>query len=365
MPNILLILFNMALFSGYFIIIEVQRSQLFMLLIGLVSIIISVKNKISKKFILLLITYSFFGFISKIYNNNMDLVEMFWPISYWGIALLILTYPINTEIVYCNLILYSLIILYKIIKYNSTNQYILGLASSRNHISIHLLYLYILFRIENSRKNKYNKYLPLLSSLIISVLAFGRAGILTFSVLFFFELFIMDSSYKRISIRLVLKIIITIILLTSIFYILINKYYPKLFIELIDSIEKRGIESIRTNIWLDYFSIIKNNVLNLLFGAKIQGGYVLNDFSENMHNSFLMLHSKYGIISVFGLVYLIFNSAFFAIKKRKYYLIILLLSLLIRMNFDYTNFNSLLDIPLIVILLFRNSIQLKSIGENT
>ena len=143
----------------------------------------------------------------------------------------------------------------------------------------------------------------------------------------------------------------TIILLLVLFCLLLV-FSPSLFADVLYNFEKRGIQSTRLIIWRDYIKQAILNFGNFFFGAKIEGTSVLNQYHYNLHNSFLMLHAKYGILGFSMVVVLLIKTIGKLLHERNMYLLSPLLFVLFRMNFDYTNFNGILDIVMIYFLVY-------------
>ena len=132
----------------------------------------------------------------------------------------------------------------------------------------------------------------------------------------------------------------------------------------IANFSNRGIRSTRYQIWKDYASItINNGVCNILLGAPFAyKTEILSKYSNNLHNSFLMLHAKYGVVMLFIVILLILYSLSNFYINHEFKLLTYCLAWIFRMLFDYTNFNAMLDI-LFVIYGFYN-VRRKNILTN-
>ena len=129
-------------------------------------------------------------------------------------------------------------------------------------------------------------------------------------------------------------------------------FEPELIENAISNILWRGLESKRTAIWSDYVSKSFSSFGNWFFGSHISGTQLLNLYSENLHNSFLMLHAKYGMVVFLMVIILIIKSIVAYVKDRNFYFLSAMFICLFRMSFDYTNFNGLLDTIFLVLLLY-------------
>ena len=63
-----------------------------------------------------------------------------------------------------------------------------------------------------------------------------------------------------------------------------------------------------------------------------------------------MLHAKYGLFMLLLILLLLFRTIKFLIINKQPEILYLVFALFIRMNLDYTNFNSILDVILIYYL---------------
>ena len=122
------------------------------------------------------------------------------------------------------------------------------------------------------------------------------------------------------------------------------------FLTHIMNFNSRGFDSLRYNIWKDYISlIITGNTRDFILGAPFANAtVVLTRYNSNLHNSFLMLHSKYGIIICIIVVMLQSYAIYYYYKSKNYIILILCLAWIIRMSVDYCNFNSILDILFVI-----------------
>ena len=94
------------------------------------------------------------------------------------------------------------------------------------------------------------------------------------------------------------------------------------------------------------------SIANIVFGAEISGTRLLNFYSSNLHNSILMLHAKYGIIGLSIVLISLIRAGVRMLKERNMYLFVPLVSIFFRMNFDYTNFNGILDTVIIAFFMY-------------
>lgn len=335
----------------FFKIIPLMMGNILYVLLGATSIIYSVfKNGIAKQMPIFcfIYLYIFFGGLGILFNGNMDVQELIWPFAFMGLTILLLNFEISYNVakgMYYFVIAFFII---NIIFAGGVDN--LNTASSRNSIGVMLLLYFSMFSIASYTHSKKMTLFPVLLGFVVTVMAIGRSGILTFLLLTLLLLFFEfdDSRYIiRNPIKIILKIsIVAIILLIA--YKLFEGYFDKM----ISNFLSRGLESTRLNMWSDYLVKTFTSVKYFLFGTPISGTDILEKFNQNLHNSFFMLHAKYGLVPLMTVVILIINAFIYFIKSKNMLYFITLLTLLFRMQFDYTNFNAQLDIVLFYFIFF-------------
>ena len=320
------------------------------LILGGISIILCfmAKNSIMNSAVIFVCIYTFSGFISWVYNRNADIQELLWPIGFMGIGLLFTVFTISYRIT-------SVIYLVFIIMISSLVILNGGMVNSeysaiRNGVSVGSLLFFSMHMIA-AYQNKATVSLvyPLLM-LFVNFMAVGRSGVLvSLLCVAFFVLF----SYKsgKAHMRESYLIIVCIILL-SVCCAFLYIVYPHIFLDVMDNFSRRGLKSGRLNMWGDYILQCWEYFPNILFGSRIEGTELLNMFRENLHNAWIMLHAKYGITGVILCLYLLTRAVYRLVRNSNMYLLTPLVLIFFRMNFDYTNFNGLLDSVLIVYIVY-------------
>lgn len=348
--NIFFIMFFFINIIAYLKVVDTVEGQILFLLIGMLSFMyIIFKNSIydQKSILLFLFFYTMNGMICFLFNNNMDIQELLWPIAFEGIAILLLNIKINykiSKIIYYGLSIFMLLKIYFVGDANYIN-----VSSSRNSVSAIILFYFCIYAISSYQNNKRVTILPVAFGLVVSIMAVGRSGILSFILLLvlLIPLKYKDGYYKFSN---PIKIII-MIFIVAIILIIGYKYLNDFFGNTIRNFTVHGLKSVRVNIWTDYILKICSSPKYLIFGAPINGTYYLDLYSENLHNSFLMLHAKYGIVIVISIIFLGLNSLRYFYKTNNKIYLITFFTVLFRMQFDYTNFNGWFD-PIFFYYLF-------------
>lgn len=362
--NTMIIFVFIVIVLKQFNIINTQESNLVYTILGSISLIyVLIKTKFKKHIYLLLfiLLYTISCVMSMLYNNNADIVELLWPLSFMNIALLLLNFNINIKIIRA---LYYPLLVIVILNFRNYN-FMLDI----NSISVFMLLILGIYVIVSYQNNSRLTIIPYLGAfysalLTVSLYTGGRSGVLVFS----FLLICYISKYLF-NINVMSKILAVIVLLC-----VLMTYVPSdvvFFDENINSsfanLQARGLKSERIQIWDDYLTKTQLSFFDIIFGSRISGTPTLNKYPENLHNSFFMLHAKYGLFMLVLVFILVCNTFIFLITKKHYDLLFIFLAVIIRMNLDYTNFNSIMDVLLIYFLFmpcYKNNSYPCSSGEN-
>lgn len=299
-------------------------------------------------YIFFVFQYTVWGVLGLIYNGNMDIQELLWPLGFMGIGLLALNFQLSTRITRFMLYGYGTFIVLKIIEYG--NEFYSRLSGSRNGISVDTLTYLAVHMIAAYQSQEDVKIWTAIFVMIVCLFGIGRSGIIiSFLLVCFFTMFKFRRGRSSVRNVLMLPIIsIMAICAVIIFYQFLSKYIDVA----INNFQRRGLESTRLIIWTDYLKKIFSCSENVLFGAKVSGTMFLDLYKTNLHNSFLMLHAKYGIWGIAMMFIMLVKTISTLLKEKNYYLFIPFLTVFIRMNFDYTNFNSPMDTVFIFFLLY-------------
>lgn len=348
--GLILICLGILQLIKYFAIIPVVMANALVVALGGVSLLLVLFRKgfkgANQRPIVFILVYSLCGVLGYLYNSNMDAVELLWPVGYMFLGIFFLNYGIPLKV--SKLVYYGVagVFFAEIIINGSVNN--LTASFSRNIISVYLLMFFSLMIISCYQHNEKISFLPPLLFFVVCFAAVGRGGALLGAIaLILFMLF--DFSKGRAKKRNVIGLPVLLTVL-GVVALIMMQVAPDLIETVLDNFESRGVRSQRYNIWEDYIEKAFGSLTNLLFGASISGTIYLDRYSENLHNSFLMLHAKYGILMLSAVIIMLIQSFRKFLRHRNYSCIVVFLLMFFRMNLDYTNFNDCLDVIMIVIL---------------
>lgn len=327
-----------VVYMQQFLIIPQRLAQLLLILCGATGVLF-IKEKGSNAWSVgFFLLYTLCGIASWVYNGNADLAEYLWIVSFGGMSLILLNCTINFNgikyIYYVFLFMMDLLI----VSYGNVD--LLPMASSRNTISSFGIVLFSIYCIAAYQNRKKVSIIASLAFIITALLGIGRSGVLLAGIIFGACL-IWDINVDTFKIK-------------NPGYILVMAFgmlvaavalYEKVIYPAIRNILWRGLISPdRIEIWRSYYGKVMSDPLNILFGASVSGNEWLDKYHSNLHNSFMNLHSKYGLIILILILILTCNAIFYLIKKRKMILLVPFLAVIFRAQTDYTDFNGISDI---------------------
>jgi hypothetical protein len=160
------------------------------------------------------------------------------------------------------------------------------------------------------------------------IYAVGRAGIVLSLLLLVCNssIYVMAVTQKFTkNSRMIIRGVLSIILLISCFS-LINYLYTNDFLARIIS---RGMHDLsRKNIIKEYFSSIDG--LSFILGVKLSDLELMVKFNNNLHNSYLSVHSSFGLFYSMFFIFLVTHSLVLCWGRKYYPLVFLLVIILAR-----------------------------------
>ncbi len=351
-PNSIFALLTITNIIRLFAIIPVSFGNILYILIGSISLFYCISKKGIKNeslFLGIILLYTAFGVLSFFYNSNMDPQELLWPVGFMSIGLLIYEYDISYKNARISYYVLCLALIYEIVMVGGVDD--ITISGSRNTISIFVVLYYSFLLISLYKSGMELQIIDPVVGALVCILGTGRSGILTGSIMIVFYVS-QRFDLKKLRMKRVFAFAIGVILVL----IVLNQFYSR-YNYIIDNallnFKLRGLDSAgRNELWIEYLRKAISTPFDFILGAGISGTPMLDQFNNNLHNSFLMLHAKYGIITMILIICLMIKSLRKMIKEKEPLLITAFILMLFRMNFDYTNFNGNFDTILIFFLLY-------------
>ncbi len=223
-------------------------------------------------------------------------------------------------------------------------------GTTYNFISVLLLFFLAFYCIALIQNNEKIPYVAAIVFAWISLLVYGRGGIITGLFFLVFVIFwgTKDETNRKKRGALRLTAVVTVIvgvvaLLAFLGYIRIAAFesvFAKFY-------EKNATDEPRLEIWSGYIRACSKSLRDFIFGADSKRFFV----DGNLHNAFVQLHSAFGMIPFLLLLYTFVRLAVYSFKTKRMYLLCLLLTIVIRSMTDKTAFQGYCE-PLFYYLAF-------------
>ncbi len=213
------------------------------------------------------------------------------------------------------------------------------LRTSRNSISAFLILAAALF-YSTYQSGERVSIIPAMITFLFSCIGIGRGGVISSFVLLVGIIMITVFSKKKPSILQILIVFISL----CIFVYLISNHYEGLFSSAVNRLLSQNLlQNERNGILYQYFMNIKNNKTYLLWGVPSTEIALVDYLNGNFHNSFLTLHSKFGIVGFISIAVLLVTATKNCIYNHKWLYLLLLVVISLRMLTDGLAFVGLYD----------------------
>lgn len=337
-------LFAIAFMGGHILKIQSLVANFGIALVGLCAFSYSVLKKgirgINAYLILIGALYSVFMILSLFYNGNADYLDLLWIWAYMGIAILTYEFEISKR-TYWNVAYFIIALICIYMVKGGTAASLLSMGS-QNNISAYVIFFVIMGYLSIMKEKRAIKYYSSFLTLAICLWTGSRAGIISASLLLVGTFLYNFLAIKGQKIKSLAKWCVLICFAVW----AVTHFLGKYLLGLTAKLNRYGSGSIRTEIWREYIQGIEENIGNFFLGANTSNGTYrwLSFYNGNTHNSFLMLHAKFGLLALGLLIFLIFLVVHKAIKEKNYIIIIILLTASARMFYDWIAFPGLYDV---------------------
>lgn len=289
-------------------------------------------NKKIKKVEMILLMVDLIGLFGLLYNHNHTIAELVLMFAWQNMGIMFYAmyksdnFRLNRNLAIISSV-YLSILIYTLHSQFEQGRIIISDRLGANSVSIILLEFFAIDAIYRYKIKKKTNYLFAVFCLLVSVMAGGIAGVLTFSFLLIALLLFEDGKLTVSLVKwIVFAIIVAVILL----------YSNNVVVKISDYINQGDSES-RILMLQQYFSLIKQNVLNFIFGADIHNTYLLQ-YYKNLHNCFANWHYFYGLIPTIYFLWIVIYIIYRNVKLKNNYYAILIIATLIRSITDETTY---------------------------
>lgn len=282
--------------------------------------------------------------LSIIYNENARVTNLLWIWSYLGVGLLLYKYGIPkivaSAIFYGCCLFFCLIAMRGELQSNEVIEH-----GSANHVSVLCIYCMFLYYI--SLKNEKDKLLPYLPIIIVAFLSLwtaNRSGIISSGISFLFILYFNRKLSSKSHNQFKNFILIAVLAVLVIYFF--SHYYSQFDVALEAKMERQGIQSARSFLWAEYIKGIFDSLGNFFLGVpgNDPAYRFLHHYYGNPHNSYLVVHEKFGLLGFLIIIYVIIKTAWLSVKRKEWVITATLILVFIRSFFDWTAFPGLYDV---------------------
>ena len=248
------------------------------------------------------ITIIILCFVIQAINSNIHPAS-FYLISAPAFGYFILECKFNRRIIYIPILVISVFFVYYIVSGQDLNK--IFPHTSRNYISVIMITNAALINIIEWKQFRKISLWPSLLTLLFSVVAIGRAGIICSSFFFLGTLYCLYHRHK-ITNRFIYSLIIIIpaIILIILFFDSIMNALKE--IDFFDRLFKAGIKDAPRKVLLQTY-LSKINFKTLMLGYNYESNPLFVKLALNPHNSFIRLHYYVGIL-FFPVVFYLFKK---------------------------------------------------------
>ena len=279
--------------------------------------------------------------IAIIYNHNGNLSEIIVLFSFQIIGMLLFFRNETYSIVWLFSIGYYLYLF--INRVRGIDPDTIFYLTSRNYVSVFSLLFLTLYIFNKVKCGGKIRIWFFLLHIYMCVWAHGRGGILTAAIaLVGFIIFGTDF----LKLPRVLKISFLLICVVGIILL----YYDLITAKISAAMVVEG----RLGIWSRYLTSATDNIIDFVLGVKNYSLTIDILRMHHLHNSFLNLHYYFGIVPLVMFAVIGIKMIYFFSKRKKYTLIVICMTLVVRMFTDVMAFPGEFDILWIYIfLLYR------------
>ncbi len=322
----------------------------------LLFVLCTVNYKIPKKVYYVWFIFALLGAF------NILLVGALTPVNY--IPMLFFYFPIaiyfyysqddNYKLWEINYYIYAAYLIYRML--NAVDGYYMFYATSRNMLSMLLLiWLSILYMVFA----KAGRILPLRCIIIFFIgcfVATGRGGIISGVVLLstFWLINTQDTGRKKSWKGLTIWLLLVAVSCVFIIYVVqhFNAIFEKYLFRFTDEVSVRSSNA-RLTMWKLYLSQLKDPYVLFLGGNTYK--ILPPSANGNLHNSFLMVHAKFGLLGFVYVCYSFIVALFQAIKVRDFRMLALIIVFAVRSLTDQVFPAKVGDIALWIFILYSQS----------
>ena len=247
------------------------------------------------------------------FSENYTIYDYLMPAVYLGIGILLLEFRTDYVLIACYHL--AIVLLFAAHGPKGLSQGIFH-GSSRNYHSVYVLFSSLLVYIAAVKNGRDITVFPALTAFAISVLSIGRSGIVASGVLL--VAVIVHRYYNDLKSSKYFRILLIAVLLSVAFVLSGPALYAFLSDKYLYRLQVLGLsDRARPAILREYIRLMLTSTRFFVFGVPTGQSHVFAAYKYNLHNSFLRLHSLFGLIGVIGVITLTLTSIVHYCRKRR------------------------------------------------
>ncbi len=297
--------------------------------------------------------------------GNQNIIRTGILVAAFFIAALFLSDEVDERAFAISSYLNSLFVLVRVLQNGGTRERVYD-GYSNNYVSVLLLSPAVLYYAVCSARNKKCSIWPAVCVWGLSFVMAGRGGVLSTSFLLLGVLlhkFFLDEASRRD--RVILGIILCMILIPAVIYGLSSLFQSDSNLYIVDRINKNGLDGgQRLDIWNEYITDMFKSWQYLFFGVKQDIIVYAQQFSGNLHNSFLFVHAYLGIIGFVVFVGLVIRAFWKSIQSGKWLYFCALFTFAFRGFTDHVFGSNRISAIMIALVLLPDFIDLFATKKN-
>ena len=281
---------------------------------SLIFVYCFLKKKQYRRVLLSFLAIDMVAMLSTFVNKNTYFFEIGYLIAPQAFGILIFLRREKLQIINTLVMMLFFYVAFRVLLLSNSMEFTLNHGISdligKNSTNIVMIFCLAINIIYRKYRQLNVRYIYFLIGLLVSLIYDSSGGILSF-VLFGFAIFMCSRGGKKLS-----SAKTTLLVLAGVGVLSFIPSSLQKFIYFISD------DNSRFAIWRMYFDLVKQNTINVIFGANIQNNAILFRY-RNMHNDFINWHYNFGLLLalVFGWI-LIYCGYFYYKEKNWYYLVI-------------------------------------------
>ncbi len=283
--------------------------------------------------------------ICMVYSQNISPEDLLWIITYAGPVAILLTKKVSYKAT--QVLFWITAFFYCVCAVLGIDPSTISETGSRNGVSANIIFVAVLLYLLQWNQTGKISLLPAIATFLICVYGQGRTGVLVGGLLLVFV-----GLYYLFRVKgLRLSRVVLILFLATVVGYLLSTYFADYLVSMNSRFDREGLDTSRYDMWQTYLNLLWQNVGNFLLGAPVSDSWLLQQHGGNLHNSFFILHSHFGLVGVVAIVLMLLMYCNYSLRNGKLFEFGLLIILIARALFDATAFAGLYDIYFVTILL--------------